>query len=90
MFVFVSLFSIYPDDYGRTPLHDAAWTDQPNFEIVQQLLENSPDLLLVKDKRGYSPLAYVPSQQRAEWCRFLEEHEEFIEAAIESKFTLSA
>ena len=77
------------DDFGRTPMHDAAWTDKPNFDLVHRLLLDSPDLLFVKDKRGHLALSYVPHQRWGEWCRFLQLHQELVEAAIESKYTLS-
>ena len=77
------------DDFGRTPLHDAAWTDKPNFELVHQLLLDSPDFLFAKDKRGHLALSYVPHQRWAEWCLFLEMHPEHVQAAIESPHTFS-
>ena len=74
------------DDVGRTPLHDAAWTDKPNFELVSKLLSNSPDFLLVKDKRNHTALAYVPKQQWGDWCHYLDSHQQFLDDAINSKF----
>ena len=47
------------DEGGRTPLHDAAWTDRPNFDLVKIILKDSPELMFVKDDRRYSPLSYV-------------------------------
>jgi hypothetical protein len=72
------------DDLGRTPLHDAAWTNKPNFEIVRMILSDAPELLLVRDQRGHSAFSYVPRQRWGEWCKFLDEHLELIEAAVHS------
>ena len=73
------------DDMGRTPLHDAAWTVKPNFELVCMILNDSPDFLLTKDKRGHTPLSYVPRSCWSKWCLFLDEHAHYIDAVIESK-----
>ena len=66
------------DDYGRTPLHDAAWTHEPNFELVKLLLQACPDLLFITDNRGFTPLAYVGRQLWADWCQFLQENRELL------------
>jgi hypothetical protein len=62
------------DDYGRTALHDACWTHTPCFDLVLLLLEHCPDLLLVQDKRGSTPLQYVRRQNWGDWCQFLEQN----------------
>ena len=59
------------DEYGRTPLHDAFWTAEPNFDLISILIAKSPDLLLVKDLRGHTPLHYAPKQHWKTWVRFL-------------------
>ena len=74
------------DDMGRTPFHDAAWTDKPNFELIEKLLTLAPDFLVSRDKRGHLALNYVPRARWAEWCRFLQEHPELIENAIASNY----
>jgi hypothetical protein len=71
------------DDLGRTPLHDAAWTERPNFALVRMVLLAAPDLLFVRDNRGHSALAYAPCHRWGEWCKFLEENMPLIEAAFE-------
>jgi hypothetical protein len=59
-------------DYGRTPLHDACWTSEsPNFQLMDLLLTACPDLLHVKDARGFLPLAYVRQEHWDDWCRYL-------------------
>lgn len=59
-------------DYGRTPLHDACWISQPNFTIIELLLQSCPDLLHIRDKRNFSPLDYVSVDQHRAWNIFLE------------------
>ena len=65
-------------DSGRTPLHDACWTTDPNFDIILLLLKECPDLLRIQDKRGFTPLSYVPCGQWARWGNFLEEHKDLL------------
>lgn len=62
------------DDCGRTPLHDACWASQPNFEVIRMLVEREPDFLMLCDKRGHTPLAYVRREKWGDWCRFLNEN----------------
>lgn len=59
------------DDFGRTPLHDSCWTTEPNFDVVDLILEKCPDLLLVKDKRGHTPLFYARREHWGKWLRHL-------------------
>mmetsp|Transcript_2112 Transcript_2112/g.4896 ORF Transcript_2112/g.4896 Transcript_2112/m.4896 type:complete len:413 (+) Transcript_2112:230-1468(+) len=63
----------YCDDYGRTALHDACWTptSEPAFDVVDLLLEYSPEHLLLKDKRGFTPLDYIRPNAHGKWLRFL-------------------
>lgn len=62
------------DDYGRTPLHDACWTSKVEFRIIRLLLSKEPDLILMSDKRGHTPLDYIRKDSWEEWCHFLDEH----------------
>ena len=59
-------------DAGRTILHDAAWTHAPVWNVMDMILDACPDLLYIQDRRGYTPLDYVPVDQREEWCAYLE------------------
>jgi hypothetical protein len=59
------------DDYGRTPLHDAFWTSEPNFELVDFIINRSPDLLYVKDRRGNTPLSFVRRLNWGIWVNYL-------------------
>lgn len=61
------------DDYGRTPLHDACWVNSPNFELIEMLIRSSPDLLLMQDIRGHTPLQYVKKDTTRQWDQFLTE-----------------
>merc|ERR1739844_226745 len=59
------------DDYGRTPLHDACWQAEPNFELIELVLDAEPDLLLLRDKRGFSALNYVRREHWGVWIQYL-------------------
>jgi hypothetical protein len=63
---------IVRDDYGRTPFHDACWTPEPNFKLVEFLMEQVPELLNVTDVRGHTPFMYVRKAHWAVWRKFLE------------------
>ena len=65
----VSLFIC--DDFGRTVLHDACWTVEPAFSLMDFLLEEIPDLLFVKDVRGHTPFDYVRKHHWEEWTSFI-------------------
>lgn len=64
------------DDYGRTPFHDACWTCTPNFELMDILIDTDPDLLLMSDKRGHSPLQYVRREHWPAWMEYLRRKKE--------------
>lgn len=70
------------DDYGRTPLHDACWTTEPETEIVQLLISKCPEMLLMTDKRGFSPLAYVRKAHWGEWCEFLDANRHLLKPLV--------
>jgi hypothetical protein len=59
------------DDYHRTALHDACWTTEPAFEVVDMLLDAAPEHVLLKDARGFTPFDYVRKQDHGKWLRFL-------------------
>jgi Ankyrin repeats (3 copies) len=62
-------------DYGRTPLHDAAWSlasSTGGFEKMELLLRESPMQLYITDKRGFTPLSYVPRNKWKECNAFLD------------------
>lgn len=64
------------DDFGRTVMHDACWTPMPRFDIVSCVLDVDTRLLRILDKRGASPLQYVPRDQWPLWCAFFEARKE--------------
>jgi ankyrin repeat protein len=59
------------DDYQRTALHDACWTTEPAFDVVDILLDVAPEHVLLKDARGFLPFDYVRKQDHGKWLRFL-------------------
>lgn len=61
------------DDTGRTPLHDACWTAYPSPELVSFILDKEPDLLLVSDKRGHTPLDYARKDHWQTWLDHFED-----------------
>lgn len=66
-------------DYGRTPLHDAAWSmDAKSREMMKILIHECPDILLVVDKRGFTPLDYIPKDRWSHCCAFLDKYKEAI------------
>lgn len=66
----------FTDDFGRTVMHDACWTSTPRFDVASMLLARDTRLLRILDKRGSSPLQYVPRAQWAQWCAFFESRKE--------------
>ena len=52
------------DDYGRTPMHDACWRAEVDLELIDMLLDREPELLMLNDKRGHTPLDYA---RREHW-----------------------
>lgn len=66
-------------DYGRSPLHDAAWsTSERALEMLKILIYACPDMLMLNDRRGFSPLDYIPRDHWAHCCEFLDKHKEMI------------
>jgi hypothetical protein len=59
------------DDYKRTPLHDACWTPEPNFEILDLLIREVPEHLILRDVRGFTPFDYVRANHWSKWVKFL-------------------
>eukprot|EP00980_Cylindrotheca_fusiformis_P009017 scaffold1934_cov79-Cylindrotheca_fusiformis.AAC.6 len=66
------------DDMGRSPLHDAFWCPEVNFELVDLILQRCPDLLMISDKRGHPPLAYARKQHWKSWNTFLQSRSDII------------
>jgi hypothetical protein len=66
------------DDMGRSPLHDAFWTCEPSFELIDIILKKCPDLLLISDKRGHTPLSYARQNDWAMWNDYLEDRTDMV------------
>lgn len=66
------------DDMGRTPLADAFWTIEPNSDVVDIILRKCPDLLLVSDKRGHTPLAYARREHWPHWNKYLDSRSDLL------------
>lgn len=60
------------DDMGRSPLHDAFWCPEANFDLVDVILKKCPDLLLISDKRGHPPLSYARRNHWKSWNEYLQ------------------
>ena len=60
------------DNNGRTPLHDACSAAEPNFQLVEKLLDIDQHLLFLADKRGHLPLSYTRQEHWSDWLQFLE------------------
>merc|ERR1712232_844242 len=77
------------DDYHRTPLHDAFWTSTASPDVVEYLLEQPyvMDLLMAKDKRGYTPLDYSRGEDRGRWLRFLWERRSNLKPTVATTTT---
>ena len=60
------------DDNGRTPLHDACWAPEPNFPLIEKLLERDDQMLYMMDSRGHLPLSYTRKHHWSEWLQFLQ------------------
>ena len=61
------------DDCGKTPLHDACWTPEPNFVVVEAILRASPALAVCQDCRGFVPFDYSRKNHSDQWIAFLAE-----------------
>ncbi|CAJ1961271.1 unnamed protein product [Cylindrotheca closterium] len=72
------------DDQQRTPLHDACWASQVNFDIVKLIIKEAPQLVLFPDKRGFTPFDYTRQPNWEEWKGFLEIHQHML--ALEDKY----
>jgi hypothetical protein len=59
------------DDKGRTPLHDACWAPEPNFPLIEKLLDQDKQMLYMMDSRGHLPLMYARKHHWSKWLQFL-------------------
>lgn len=70
------------DDCGRTPLHDALWHKECQYNIVDLLVRTDPLLMLTCDKRGHTPFAYSRREHWANWRQFLWDRREHMKSAL--------
>lgn len=77
------------DDFGRSPLHDACWRSEPNFELIAYILDERKDLLRGMDARGATPLDYVPREHWEQWRKFIDTNKEKYWSAEPSEDSLS-
>jgi ankyrin repeat protein len=61
------------DDFGRNPAHDACWTVTPNWTLMDLIIASCPDLFLVKDVRGHTPLDYIRREHWTAWTEYLQQ-----------------
>lgn len=59
------------DDFGRTPMHDCCWRAEPDLELLDMLIDQAPELLMLSDKRGHTPLDYSRREHWATLVPFL-------------------
>lgn len=71
------------DDCGRTPMHDALWHKDCQYETVDLLLSVDPSMLLLSDKRGHTPFAYARKEHWEVWKQFLWDRREHIMRALD-------
>uniref|UniRef100_A0A7S4MXV9 Uncharacterized protein n=1 Tax=Odontella aurita TaxID=265563 RepID=A0A7S4MXV9_9STRA len=68
------------DDFGRTPLHHAAWGSSSGssrcFDIVMRILDIDPEMARVADDRGKAPFEYVRSSEWGRWIEFLKANQD--------------
>ena len=60
------------DENGRTPLHFACWATEPNFPLIEKLLERDKQMLYMMDSRGHLPLSYILKHHWSQWLQFLQ------------------
>lgn len=65
-------------DGGRNILHDACWTGTPEFTLIKIILQDSPDLLYITDKRNLTPFDYIPKEAHESWNTWLHENKQLL------------
>mmetsp|Transcript_43698 Transcript_43698/g.64879 ORF Transcript_43698/g.64879 Transcript_43698/m.64879 type:complete len:274 (-) Transcript_43698:92-913(-) len=74
------------DDFGRMPLHDATWTSEPNFDVMDKLLATvPPSLLLAEDVRGHTCFDYARREHWGAWVNFLNERKSMLQERLEQE-----
>jgi hypothetical protein len=71
------------DDCGRTPLHDALWHKECQYNIMDLLVRTDPVLLFTCDKHGHTPFAYARREHWGNWRQFLWDRREHMKHAMD-------
>lgn len=61
------------DRFGRTPLHNACMSANPNFDNIYYLMEKAPQLAIFEDDKAKVPFDLIPQRVFERWTRFLSE-----------------
>lgn len=61
------------DRFGRTPLHNACMSANPNFDNIDYLMEKEPQLAIFEDDKSKVPFDLIPQRVFERWTRFLSE-----------------
>ena len=64
--------------------------ENPNFDLIQFILNQSPELLFITDNRGFTALRYIPQSCWEPWCDFIEDSLSFLRLKINHSEFLSA
>jgi hypothetical protein len=67
------ILTLYPPFDIAQPLHDACWTAEPAFDVMDLLLKTDPRLLYMKDARGSLPFSYLHKDHWPVWKLFLDD-----------------
>jgi hypothetical protein len=59
------------DDFGRNPAHDACWTISPNWELMDLIVDECPDLFFIEDVRGHTALDYIRMEHWPAWINYI-------------------
>jgi len=60
------LLHLMPPVRSRT-----CWRKEPDFELIDLILNEEPDLLLIADNRGHLPLDYARREHWGLWISYL-------------------
>lgn len=62
------------DSFGRTALHNLAWSGQFSSAMAKIIMDSDLNQLLIEDDRGQCPLEYVRRGHWDEWICFLKDN----------------
>jgi len=61
------------DRFGRTPLHNACMSINPNFDNIAYIFNYAPKLTVFEDDKSKIPFELIPQRCFSRWTRFLSE-----------------